>query len=89
MNIIARCNCGGVMTYTANSAKLLNLPDPDETLVGKEKIRAFAAKYPDTPLDQHLQVISKKSGRYAFYLSVNDANEITAMYNMISGKKVY
>lgn len=94
MNIVVRCSCGGVQTYVENSIKILNLAAPDNTYVGKEKIRKLAEQYQGTPFAQHLQVVAKKSGRYAFYISTDhDSSEkeqnITAMYNLISGKKVY
>lgn len=94
MNIIARCSCGGVSTYVENSIKILSLPAPCETLVGKDKIRKLAGLYPGTSFAEHLQAIAKKSGRYAFYISTDKAPEekgqnIVAMYNLITGKKVY
>lgn len=89
MNIIARCGCGGIQKYIESSVTLLDLPAPCETLVGKEKIRKLAAQYPGTNLAEHLGAIAKKSGRYAFYISTDDIQNITAMYNLITGKKVY
>lgn len=89
MNIIVRCGCGGIQNYIKSSMTLLKLASPDEEYVGKEKIRKLAEKYPDTTLAQHLGVIAKKNGRYAYYISANEANEITAMYNLIKGQKVY
>lgn len=89
MNIVVRCSCGGVSTYVENSIKVLGLAAPDSTFVGKDKIRTLAQKYPGTPLAEHLQVLAKKAGRYAFYISADEAQKITAMYNLINGKKVY
>lgn len=89
MNIIVRCGCGGIQNYIKSSMNLLKLASPDEEYVGKEKIRKLAEKYPDTTLSQHLGVIAKKNGRYAYYISANEVNEITAMYNLIKGQKVY
>lgn len=89
MNIICRCSCGGVSTYVKSSMDLLKLAPTDKEYVGKEKIRALAQKYPDSTLAQHLGVIAKKSGRYAYYISVDDDHNITAMYNLIKGQKVY
>lgn len=89
MNIICRCGCGGIQNYIKSSMNLLKLSSPDEEYVGKEKIRKLAEKYPGTTLAQHLGVIAKKNGRYAYYVSANEANEITAMYNLIKGQKVY
>lgn len=95
MNIIVRCGCGGIQKYIESSIALLGLPVPCETLVGKEKIRKLAALYPGTPFAEHLQAIAKKSGRYAFYISTDhtpgdtENQNITAMYNLITGKKVY
>lgn len=89
MNVIVRCGCGGISSYIENSIKLLSLSAPDDTFVGKEKIRKLAAQYPGTNLAEHLGVIAKKSGRYAFYISTDATQSITAMYNLITGKKVY
>lgn len=89
MNVLCRCSCGGVQTYIKSSMGLLKLSAPDESFVGKEKIRKLAAQYPDTSFAQHLQAIAKKSGRYAFYISTDETHSITAMYNLITGKKVY
>ena len=89
MNIVVRCGCAGASTYTDKSIKVLKLPAPENTYVGKDKIRALANSYQGTPFAQHLEAIAKKSGRYSFYISTNEANEITDMYNLISGKKVY
>lgn len=89
MNIICRCACGGVSTYVKSSMDLLKLSPTDKEYVGKEKIRALAEQYPNTTLAQHLGVIAKKSGRYAYYITTDDDHEITAMYNLIKGQKVY
>lgn len=89
MNIIVRCGCGGIQNYIKSSMTLLKLASPDEEYVGKEKIRKLAEKYPGTTLAQHLQVLAKKNGRYAYYISTNESNEIAAMYNLIKGQKVY
>lgn len=91
MNIIVRCGCGGIQNYIKSSMDILKLAPvtEQETFVGKEKIRTLAEQYPGTPLAQHLGVVAKKSGRYAYYISTNDTNEIVAMYNLIKGQKVY
>lgn len=94
MNIVVRCGCGGVQTYVKSTMTVFSLPDPDSTHVGKEKIRSLAQKYQGTSFAEHLEAIAKKSGRYAFYISTTGAptdseQSITAMYNLISAKKVY
>lgn len=91
MNIIVRCGCGGIQNYIKSSMDILKLAPvtEQETFVGKEKIRKLAEQYPGTPLAQHLGVVAKKSGRYAYYIATDDSQEITAMYNLIKGQKVY
>jgi hypothetical protein len=94
MNIVVRCSCGGVSTYVENSIKTLGLQATTYTYVGKEKIKKLAAGYPDTNLASHLETIAKKSGRYAFYISTTGApddkvQDISALYNLITGKRVY
>lgn len=89
MNIIVRCGCGGIQNYIKSSMDILKLATPIAEHVGKDKIRKLAEQYPGTPLAQHLGVVAKKSGRYAYYISTNDANEIVAMYNLIKGQRVY
>lgn len=88
MNVVVRCSCGGVQTYVASSIKALGLAEPDDVYVGKEKIRKLASQYPDTNLSRHLDAISKKSGRYAFYITIGNG-DIAALYNLITGKKAY
>lgn len=94
MNVVVRCSCGGVSTYVEKSIKVLNLEAPIATYVGKEKIRKLAEGYPGSSFADHLQAVAKKSGRYAFYISTDrdpsgKDQRITAMYNLINGKKVY
>lgn len=91
MNIIVRCGCGGIQNYIKSSMDILKLAPvtEQETFVGKEKIRKLAEQYPGTLLAQHLGVIAKKSGRYAYYITTDDSHEITAMYNLIKGQRVY
>lgn len=91
MNIIVRCGCGGIQNYIKSSMDILKLASVAEqdTYVGKDKIRKLAEKYPGSQFAQHLGVIAKKSGRYAYYIETNDANEIVAMYNLIKGQKAY
>lgn len=89
MNVILRCGCGGVTTYVKNSMGLLKLSPADQEIVGKEKIRKFSTGFPQGPVRSHLDVIAKKSGRYAYYLSLGENNEMTALYNLIKGQKVY
>ena len=91
MNVIVRCGCGGIQNYIKSSLSVLKLTPVTEqdTYVGKEKIRKLAEKYPNTPFAQHLGVIAKKAGRYAYYISTDDSSNIVAMYNLIKGQKVY
>ena len=94
MNVVVRCSCGGVSTYVEKSIKVLGLDTPCATYVGKDKIRKLAEGYPGSSFAEHLQAVAKKSGRYAFYISTDKApsekdQKITAMYNLINGKKVY
>lgn len=89
MNIVVRCGCGGIQKYVENSIKVLSLAAPEEAFIGKEKIRSLAQRYPNTSFADHLQALAKKSGRYAYYISTTEDNEISAMYNLINGKKVY
>ena len=88
MNVVVRCSCGGVQAYVASSIKTLGLAEPNDVYVGKEKIRKLASQYPDTNLSRHLDAISKKSGRYAFYITISNG-DVAALYNLITGKKAY
>lgn len=90
MNVVVRCGCGGVQTYVKSAIAAFSLPEPDEEHVGKEKIKKLAERFSGTTFAEHLEAISKKSGRYAFYISTTEDNSsIVAMYNLISAKKVY
>lgn len=90
MNVILRCGCGGIQTHVEKSMGLLKLSPANETYIGKEKIRKFAASLPSgSNAREYIESIAKKSGRYAFYMSLTEAGDITALYNMMTGKKVY
>lgn len=88
---IVRCGCGGIKTYVENSmAKLFpkkNLSDIPE-YVGKGNIANLISAYPNTNLAAHMSAISKKSGRFAYYVTANDEGDITSLYNLINGNKV-
>lgn len=91
MKCIVRCGCGGIQTYIKSSIDALGLSPVGEenTYIGRDKIQKLSREYRDTPFGEHLVAIGKKSGRFAFYIETNDKNEISSMYNLINGKKVY
>lgn len=90
MNVILRCGCGGIQTHVEKSMGLLKLAPANETYIGKEKIRKFAASLPaESNARQYMDSIAKKSGRYAFYMTLTGDGDITALYNLVTGKKVY
>lgn len=90
MNVVLRCSCGGIQTHVEKSMGLLKLAPANETFIGKEKIRKFAASLPaESNARQYMDSIAKKSGRYAFYMALNGEGDILSLYNLVTGKKVY
>lgn len=90
MKCIIRCACGGIKTYIEKSMELLypgkELP---KEYLGRTAMKELMNEYPDTNLSRHLEAMSKKSGRYAYYIEYDDKGDIVDMANLVTGKKTY
>lgn len=90
MNVVLRCGCGGIQTHVEKSMGLLKLAPANETYIGKEKIRKFASSLAlGSNARNYIDAIAKRSGRYAYYMALNSDGDVTALYNLVTGKKTY
>ena len=90
MKCIIRCSCGGVKTKMEAA---MNLIAPGEPLPsdykGKDAIKKLAERYPNTNLSRHLDAVSKKRGRYCYYLEYTEDGDIKDFRDLMTGRKVY
>jgi len=87
---ILACSCGGMKERAAKAFKIA-FPDDEmpEELVGKDNIRKLIAKYPaESNFAKQLAAIVKKSGRYAYFIEHDDEYNITALYDLMTGKRI-
>ena len=89
--VISCCSCSGVQEKSKAAYKVLFKDNEvPEMIVGTDKVRAFANGFPsESNLNKHLNAITKKNGRYSYLVQYDDALDITYMYDLLTGKKVY
>ena len=78
------CSCFN-MTNKASEAFVTLFPNevlPD-IIKGKDKIYKFS----QTINNDHIQAISKLSGKFAFYVEVEDG-KVVKEYNLLTGKRI-
>lgn len=84
-NFILTCSCGGMRKKAAEAFSLLFptevLPD---IVRGRDRIYKLAIKTGNP----HIRAISKLGGRYAYYIELNEHNEIVTEYDLVKGTKL-
>lgn len=87
-NYLVICGCSG-MQHRAESALKIAFPLKTTPTVcrGKSQIAQLAGQHSGTDLSRYLLAISKKSGRFAYYIEDNDGT-VTMNYDLLKGKKV-
>ena len=60
---------------------------PSRVGVGKSQIAQLAGQRSGTDLSRYLLAISKKSGKFAYYIE-EDNGTVTLNYDLLKGKKV-
>ena len=82
------CGCSG-MQHRAESAFKIAFPRKATPTVckGKSQIAQLAGQRSGTDLSRYLLAISKKSGKFAYYIE-EDNGTVTMNYDLLKGKKV-
>lgn len=82
--IILICSCFN-MEKRAREAFALIYPNEvsPEVVKGRDRIGRLA----DELKSQHLKAISRLSGKFAFYVSLDDDNEVLEEYDLLTGRR--
>lgn len=84
MNLILCCTCFNMERKAREAFSLLfsDRVSPD-VVKGRDRIYKLAKKLNN----DHILAISKLSGRFAYYVELDDSNTITKEINLISGRR--
>lgn len=90
-DIIVCCTCSGVRERSKSAFKILYKDmEMPEMAVGKDSIRKKIEVFPkESNMAQHLQAITKKGGKFSYYIKYDDELNIVEMMDLLKGKKVY
>lgn len=84
MRVILSCSCFGMQKKASEAFSLLF---PNEVLPkiikGKDRIYKFSREVEN----DHIQAISRLSGKFAYYLEL-DGQNILEEYNLVTGKRI-
>ena len=82
------CGCSG-MPRRAESAFKILFPDKKTPPIcrGKSQIAELAGRRFGTDLSRYLLAISKKSGKFAYYIE-EDGGAVTLNYDLLKGKRL-
>ena len=89
MKLIIRCSCGGVKTKMEAAMKLIAPGEPlPPEYKGSAKMVELAEKYPHTNLAEFLLTMSKKRGRFCYYIVTDDKYNITDARDLMTGRRL-
>lgn len=82
------CGCTG-MPRRAESAFKIAFPGEKVPVIykGKSRITELAGQKSGTDLSRYLSAISKKSGKFAYYIREEDG-AVTLSYDLLKGKRL-
>lgn len=85
---IILCKCSG-MENEAKMAYKIAFPHKEvpQTYRGQIAVVALSDKYSGTDFGKYVLAISKKNGRYAYYLEEEDGS-VKMAYDLLKGKRV-
>lgn len=85
MKYLLICNCGGREGKAKSAYEILFPNQPLPTIIkGKESIMKLATE----KQNEHLKAIAKLSGKFSYYINLNENNEIIEEYDLITGKRI-
>ena len=79
------CSCFN-MGKKASEAYSLKFPDEvlPPIIKGKDRIAKFAAE----TKNEHIKAISRLSGKFAYYVKLDESNNILEEYNLTTGQRI-
>lgn len=85
MKYILICTCFNMEKKSREAFSLLFPNEVSPTVIkGKDHIYKLSLKLNN----EHIKAISKLSGRFAYYVNLDDNNIITEEYNLITGQRI-
>lgn len=85
MKYILCCTCFNMEKKAREAFSLLF---PDEVSPEVVKGRDHISKLASSLKNDHVKAISKLSGKYAYYVELDENNNITREYNLITGQRI-
>lgn len=85
MKYILTCSCHNMSKRASEAFSLLY---PDQVLPDIVKGRDRLYKLGKSLNNDHIIAISKLSGKFAYYVELNDKNIITKEVNLLSGRRI-
>lgn len=85
MKFILCCTCFNMEKKAREAFSLLF---PDEVSPEVVKGRDHISKLASSLKNDHVKAISKLSGKYAYYVNLDDDNSITEEYNLMTGQRI-
>lgn len=83
--LILCCTCFNMEKKAREAFSLIFPNEVSPSLIkGKDRIAKFAAE----TKNEHIKAISKLSGRFAYYVELDDNNTVTKEYNLITGQRI-
>lgn len=79
------CSC---FNMGKKASEAYSLKFPDEVLPPIIKGRDRIAKFASATKNNHIKAISRLSGKFAYYVSLDDGNNIVEEYNLITGTRI-
>lgn len=85
MRYLLTCSCFN-MEKKAREAFSILFPNEVSPTVVKGRDRIY--KLSQSLDNEHIKAISKLTGRFAYYVELNESNQITAEYNLITMQRI-
>lgn len=85
MKYILCCTCFNMEKKAREAFSLLF---PNEVSPEIVKGRDHISKLASSLKNDHIKAISKLSGKYAYYVNLDDGNNITEEYNLMTGQRI-
>lgn len=79
------CSCFN-MSKKASEAYALKFPDEvlPPIIKGRDRISKLAAE----TKNEHIKALSKLTGRFAYYVKLDENNNIVEEYNLVTGQRI-
>lgn len=89
LEAILTCSCPGMGKKSTTAFSLL-FPDRAHPVLyrGEDQVRKLADEHPDTNVERYLRAVARQKGKWAYYVSTDDAGNITKLYDLTTGRRV-